>query len=120
MKKNRKLQGKPDNCRSRENLVVLVRRDRQRYADSPAGLRRLRANPSKAYRMIEPKVAVPIPSSLNTPNCTEKFPAPMITVMAATIRLRLSLKSTLLTTHMRAPVMTIRPNTTTEIGRAHV
>jgi hypothetical protein len=43
-----------------------------------------------------------------------KSPAPSTSVTAATIRLRLSLKSTRFSTQMRAPAMAIRPNTTIE------
>ncbi|CFO34489.1 Uncharacterised protein [Bordetella pertussis] len=50
-----------------------------------------------------------------SPSLTLKSPAPSTRVTAATIRLRLSLKSTWLTTQMRAPAMAIRPNTTTDM-----
>ncbi|GFN29276.1 hypothetical protein ADE_49740 [Achromobacter denitrificans] len=65
--------------------------------------------------MMAPKVAVPMPPSVNEPSLTVKSPAPSTSVTAATIRLRLSLKSTWFTTQMRAPAMAIRPNTTTDI-----
>lgn len=49
---------------------------------------------SKACSRIAPNVAVPMPSSFKSPSASEKLPAPRISATAATIRLRLSLKST--------------------------
>src|SRR5690554_676663 len=70
---------------------------------------------SRACRMIAPNVAVPMPSSLKAPNAIEKLPAPSTNVTAATIRFLLLLKSTWLTTQIRAPATAIRPKTTTDI-----
>ena len=52
------------------------------------------------------------PAGPKPPIFSEKSPAPSTSVTAATIRLRLSEKSTLLTTQIRAPVTAISPNTT--------
>ncbi|MNT57756.1 hypothetical protein D3C72_1951540 [compost metagenome] len=52
---------------------------------------------------------------MKSPILMVKSPAPITKVTAATIRLRLSLKSTWLTTQIRAPAMAIKPNTTTDM-----
>ena len=61
---------------------------------------------------MAPNVAVPIPPSVKPASFSVKSPAPSTSVTAATIRLRLSAKSTRLSTQMRAPAAAIRPNTT--------
>ena len=57
-------------------------------------------------------MAVPIPAMAKPPNFKVKSPVPSTRVMAATIMLRLSVKSTLLSTQMRAPATAIRPKIT--------
>ncbi|MNL43932.1 hypothetical protein D3C87_1664710 [compost metagenome] len=52
---------------------------------------------------------------MKSPILMVKSPAPITNVTAATIRLRLSLKSTWFTTQMRAPAIAIKPNTTTDM-----
>src|ERR1035437_5471831 len=62
--------------------------------------------------MIAPKVAIAMPPSEKSPEVSVRSPAPIVSAAATVTRLRVTPKSTLFWTQMRAPVAAMRPNRT--------
>src|SRR5450759_3251542 len=62
--------------------------------------------------MMAPKVAMAMPPSEKSPEVSVKSPAPIVRAAATVTKLRVTPKSTLFWTQMRAPVAAMRPNST--------